>query len=562
MIFHVQDFRIMSFKTLSLSVFLGFLYLSILSSIYVSFEDKIYYWDYLTYYTKASRLNILYHSHPLKGIGKIFSSIWKADYNYFPAVIPSFFITLTQNHRQIYIQTLILFYCMPFCIFFTYIFSKIFNVTKTTSLLLPFILTLTNTAIIGTILRGFPDVGGMAFIECALILALSVDYSQNIKPKKAIYLGLFLWGAFLFRRWYAYTIVSLYISLPIFNYYYFNSRINAQKICNLVKNFCLAGVSSIFMLLACQFGLLRKILKTDYSVVYSAYQKPLHDSINAVLNECGIYLLPAFALGLIFIIFETNKRMKLYVSFCLFNLLFSIFLFFRTQSPDMQHIIPFSFWMMMIAAYGLQRLFHAFQGGKILQAGSCVLLPAALLVSLFCTRPYQIPVLRVLLPMQLIPLRVDTYQTYQNLVDDLEHDYKPHGDFAILSSSPVLNTSIVNNISDYRLITEDIAHVDLRDSDNWTALNTKYVVVVSPVQTHLPVSHQRMVTLPAHEILNHVGIGANYEKVGKRYELRPNVYAYIYEKTAPFSQDQIADFNQKLYSFYPDWKKKGLGYKN
>lgn len=534
--------------------------ISLISVFYVHFEDNIYYWDYLNYYAKAFQLNTLYHSHPLKALGKIFSSIWKSDYNYFPAIIPSLFIMSIGNHRQIYIQSIIFIYYVPFCVFFTYIFSRTFNISKLNKLLIPFIIVATNSAIIGVVLRGFPDVGGMVFIECAIILALSVDYSKRVNIKKSVLLGLCLWGAFLFRRWYAYTIVSLYISLPIFNYFYFNTRSNYKNIINECKNIFISGFSSVFMLLVFQFGLLKKIFRTNYSIIYSAYQKPLYESIYNVLIEFGFYLLPFLFLGFIFIWREKNRNIKLYLYFCTFNLMFSIFLFFRTQSPDMQHIIPFSFWMMMIAAYGLLRLFHNFQRGQILQVTLCAFFSTMLIISLFFNWPYRIPVLRGILPMKLAPLHIDSYKVYKNLVDDLYYNYKPYGTIAILSSSPVLNTSMIENISNYHLHIDDIAHVDLRDSGNWFALNAKYVVVVSPIQTHLPIAYQHMVTLPAYEILNHVGVGENYKKTGKCYELRLNVNACIYEKIAQFSQNEISDFNQKIYHYYPDWEKRHLGY--
>lgn len=537
-----------------------FFLIILLSFIYVYFENNIYYWDYSAYYSKSVYLNIFYHRHPFKAIGNIFSSVWKSDYNYIPAIIPSFFIMLSHNHRQIYIQSIIMAYYIPFCIIFVYLSLKIFNIPRARGVLIPLTLVITNCSTIGVVLRGFPDIGGMIFIEYAIVLACSIDYSQNVNVKKALLLGLCLWGAFLFRRWYAYTVATLYISMPFFNYYYFNSKIVYNKSINVFKNFLISGILSTFMALLFQFKLLNRIIKTNYSVVYSAWQDELFQSIIKLFNEFGYYLIPFFILGIIVSIYEQNRKIKVYIFFCMFNLIFSVFLFLKTQSPGMQHVIPFSFWMITITAYGLSTLFHSFQRGRALQISLCIFFYMELVVSLFCNQPYQVSVLRYILPMQLAPLHVESYQVYKNLVDDLEHDYKPSGTLAILSSSPILNASMIESISDYRLQIGDIAHVDLRDAGNWFALNAKYVVVVSPIQTHLPVTYQRMVALPAYEILNHVGIGENYKRIGKSYELKSGVYAYVYEKIKPFSQSAIADFNQKIYHYYPDWEKKHLGY--
>lgn len=547
-------------KNISVLMFFGFITLSAISAFYVSLENNVYYWDYLTYFNRATKLNALYHGHPFKAIGKIFSSVWKSDYNYLPSIILSFSIELTQNHRQSYIQTILLFYFMPFAALFVAIFSKITRVSHWKDLLLPSMLVFTNMALIGPLLRGFPDVGGMIFIECAILLAMVNDYSESISVKKSIQLGAVLWGAFLFRRWYAYTVVALYVSLPIFNYFHFNSKIYYKRLLNTAKSFLISGVSSIVFVLVFQFGLLLKILRTDYSVAYSAYQKPMMVSINAIFGAFGLYLVPFLALGVLFLIREKDKRLVLSLAFCLFNLIFSAFLFLRTQSPGIQHIIPFSFWMLMLAAYGAMRLFHSFRWGSVFQVVFCIILPTVLLVALFCDRPYQIPFLREMLPLRLAPITTENFQIYQQLVDDLEHVYKPQGSVAILSSSFVLNESIVENVSNYRLVTEDVAHVDLRDHFKSTLLNARYVVVVSPVQTHLALSDQRVITVPAYEILNGEGVGKNYKKVGRSYELKPGIYAYIYEKTEPFSADEIACLNGELYKYYPDWKAKGFGY--
>ncbi|QWA09336.1 hypothetical protein GTU79_18265 [Sodalis ligni] len=87
-------------------------------------------------------------------------------------------------------------------------------------------------------------------------------------------------GSFLFRRWYAYTIVSLYITLPVLVFY---DRLKTKNVAgikvltqvrNIALTFTTSAITTVLFSYAFQSGLIKRIIRTDYSVAYSAYQAP------------------------------------------------------------------------------------------------------------------------------------------------------------------------------------------------------------------------------------------------------------------------------------------------
>lgn len=533
-------------------------FFSLIALLYIHLEQNVYYWDYVTYYDRAVRLNELAAQSPVKPIFKIFSSIWKADYNYLAAIIPSLFVNLTGFHRQFYILSILLFYFFPALILFNTLLKAIFPHTTRQETRLLCLIPLTSVAFIAPTLRGFVDIGGLAFIELAILLTLKTDFSEKQSARKALWLGALLWGAFLFRRWYAYTIVSLFLSLPVLNYALFQKTCDRQRLKTLLAHFALAGLSAVALVLLFQFGLLRKILQTDYATIYHGYQKPFSASVVTTLKATGAWILPFFVFGLVSLRQEKDRRIRLCVLFSAFNLFTSFFLFCRTQSPGIQHVIPFAFWSLIIALYGILAAGRRLHSASLRAVYGTTLLGLSGLATycaLFTQAPYRVPVLNALLPEQTNPLQIENYPAYQNLTADLVRDYQPHGGIAVLSSSAVLNESMLNTLGDQKLHLISISQLDLRDQFDPSLLRARYLVITTPVQTHLAPSEQRVITLPATEILSGSGIGHAYRKIGASYRLSQGVTTLLYEQVAPIAQEDLNSLMDRFYAFYPDWKK-------
>jgi hypothetical protein len=413
-------------------------------------------------------------------------------------------------------------------------------------LLLSCILPLTFVAFWAPTLKGYPDISGLIPIIAALLYVSSSDFGDKVKIKKALVTGLLLWSPFLLRRWYAYTVVSLYISLPVLNYFlYNNAKHSFGRVAIIIKNFFVAGIFSVLLTLIFQGALIKRVIATDYATIYSAYQSSLSHSIENLYNDIGLYLFPFVIIGLLSIFRSKDRNDKILIIFSAFNLVFSFFLFTRTQSPGVQHCLPFALWALIIATLGLKTLLHlatskTYQYSMLIAVtGLCFFINYT---SLFSAKQYT--TIDKLLPIKSLPIHVDNFNNYVTLVKNIESLTQGNEKVTILSSSSVLNDDMINTIS-YRKLTGKIAYasqVDLRDGINIESLLSKYFVVADPIQTHLTPDGQRVITIPANEILSGDGIGAAFRRIGPAYKLSDGVTAYIYERTRSYTDKEIKNF--------------------
>ncbi|MGQ6465460.1 hypothetical protein ACUNET_23050 [Serratia sp. IR-2025] len=559
----------MKFNKFSLFIFLSFILLAIIiqTSAFIALEQNIYYWDFNGYWRMWEDFCVTFTNEPINSIRTVFHSVRHDDYNSLPVALTSWFYLFDLPSRLSYIISLTVMYLFPTVILFHLLCKRFSDNRAIEWLLITCILPLTFVAFWAPTMKGYPDISGLIPIIAALLYVSNNDLGDKVRIKKALVTGLLLWSPFLLRRWYAYTVVSLYLSLPVLNYFiYNNTKHSFERVIITIKSFFAAGTFSVLLTLIFQGALIRRIIETDYATLYSAYQSSLGYSIDTVCNNIGFYLLPFVIIGLLSVFLEKNRNSKFLVIFSAFNLIFSFFLFTRTQSPGIQHCLPFALWALIISAFGLKKLLQltnnkAYQCSVLgIVTVSCMFINYA---SLFSANQYQ--PFGKLLPIKSLPMHVDNFNNYVELVKNIEMLTQGNDKVTILSSSSVLNDDMINTIS-HRKLTGKIAYasqVDLRDGINVESLLSRYFVVADPVQTHLSADGQRVITIPANEILSGDGIGSAFRKIGVGFKLSGGVTAFIYERTRPYTDNEIKNFFSLFFEYYPQWKgiyEKGLYY--
>lgn len=529
--------------------------------IYVNAEQPVYIWDFKGYWSIFQDYGKLFNATPLQGFNTVLKAIRLHDYNPLPSALLFPFYWLFGGGRVSYILGIALLYLFPASCLTVYLFQKIFMANErimpsvygpvifAAFLFVPFW---------GPTLRGYPDIVGIIPISVAIILVLSSDFTQRPIYKKAIILGLLLWAPFLFRRWYAYTIISLYLTLPLLNYFlhrpsHTNSLVAAKW---LLVNFFIAGVSNIIAALALQYQLLKRILATDYSYIYSAYQCSRADSLHWLITSNGLLVLLLSGWGLLFCLMH-NRRSAIIAVFLTANLIISFFLFTNTQMPGMHHLISFSFWLLLLYMSGLFGIFHYLTNNNLKFTLS--ILFSIVLSIIFISSLSKLPVpvfISSLFPYHTRQQKLNNLDNYFTLTSTLEQLTAAGDKFAVLASNGNLSDDLISTLSN-RKIDERLAHssqVDLADKIRWQAFMARYMVVADPIQIHLKPAGQRVVTIPAKLLLTGQGIGKAYKKLDYDFLLNNGIHAYIYEKCRPFSQNEVADFLRKFYRFYPQWK--------
>lgn len=546
-------------KTLLL-YFLLSVFVVILVTCYIRLEQNIYYWDFKGYWKLWEDLAVKFSDDPLSAIDQLRHSIRHDDYNSLPVALITVFYVLPLSPRLSYILSLFIVYFLPVVILFSFIFSNLNTTNKKLSLFIGVLFPATFVAFWSPTLRGYPDISGFFFILLSVFVCIKNDLASKVDWKKAVLIGIALWAPFLLRRWYAYTIVSLYFSLPVLNFVLFSrGNFSVKRFKNVFVNFFVSGLVTCFFAILFQAPLLNRIIHTDYSFVYSAYQSSMAVSLKNLLHFTGGYLFPFAFLAVLGCGFKKfTYKQCLFIFFCLFNLVFSFFIFTRTQTPGVQHVIPFSGWILFVAMFGvLLCLEEVKKAGKLIFLGVCIATFSLCVLYYSLFNSHSDKMLVNIFPQKNLPLKVDNYSAYKDLVSKLESLTLNSGNkITVLSSNSVLNDDMLTTISSHKLdgkITYT-SQVDLRDGINITALLSRYFVVTDPVQLHLHPSGQRVISIPAHSLLNDENIGKAFRRLNEPYKLSNTVNAWIYERTRPFSAKEVDDFFNAFYIYYPDWK--------
>ncbi|WP_152473139.1 hypothetical protein [Tatumella saanichensis] len=219
--------------------------------------------------------------------------------------------------------------------------------------------------------------------------------------------------------------------------------------------------------------------------------------------------------------------------------------------------MPFALWELLVAGQGIFWLVTKVSHKAVQWLLTLVLSVLALAIQLHTLFGYPLPD-RIAnnLPVETLPMHVDNYKDYLAL-EKTVNQLTAHGDkVTVLSSNQVLNDDMLNTLS-HRQLEDRITYtsqVDLRDGINMLALQSKYVIVTDPPQIHLRADGQRVITVPVEAILNHQNIGQAFVRMEPGYVLDNGVKAWIYQRVRPFTPEEIGDFLQIFYQYYPQWK--------
>lgn len=533
------------------------LFVTYLTMHYVGMENNIYYWDSNGYWRLWQQFSLGFSIDPVGTLSRLASSIKNDDYNLLPVAFTSLFYAFGGEGRLTYILSLSIVYLLPVSLLFSVLLKQFSEKQSVCWTIISLVLPATFVAFWAPTLRGYPDICGLIFVISAIIYTCKTDLSGKLNIKRAIILGAILWSPFLLRRWYAYTVISMYLSLPVLNYFIYNVEGHSfKKIFRIGTFFFISGIVSILLSIALQWNLLVRVATTDYSFIYSAYQSSVASSLYNVLHDIGLYIFPFFIISVVVSIFTKKTKEKYLVIFSLFNLVFSFFIFTKTQSPGLHHCLPFALWVLIASAISIKWFLFKLNStvSKAIVVSFTIII--CLIInkqSLFNT---NINDFSKYFPTKYTPMRVDNYGNYVRLSSDIQSMLHNTEKLTVLSSSDVLNDNMLDTLSNLKLskYLTGMSQVDLRDGLSIPALMSRFIIVVDPVQTHLTPSGQQVITIPAKELLNNEGIGKAFKRVGNGYPLEKGATAYVYERTRPFTYDEMMDFISKYYVSYPQWK--------
>ncbi len=492
---------------------------------YILNEKYIYYWDNKEYFFAFKRCYELLSSKTPEFFSSLCHSIYFSHYNVFPVSLPSCF-GFIGTQRIDYIFLLYIIYYVPLIFLIAKNFCS--NYYKLFTCFYLAVCLLYTPFIIPT-LNGYPDIAGLIPLTVAIIISTKHSIHNAININRMIALGIVLYICFLIRRWYAYTIVSFYISYFITNYLFAYKK---RYIENIIVNILIAGTSTIFCVFIFQGGLAIEIATANYYSAYSAYDYGFFNNILNLLDCLPLLLVFVVLFSLFYIIYKKDSVGL----FIILLLVFNILLHAGIQRFDIQHRLPIFLFVLLI----LFRSLIICKNKKIVSV-CLVFVVCVNSLNYYSTLFDNTTIKYITQKEKYLPYKHEGYNELIRLLSTIKnlpnvYEYK----VSFFSSSKLLCDDMAETI--LGKIVVYTSHVDSRDGVPFKSLFSKYVIVTDKTQVHLGEHNQYVIKIPNEQIINQKGIGRAYKKISGPFFIGNDCNAYIYEKTRAFTNAEIDDY--------------------
>ncbi|QRQ88157.1 hypothetical protein [Cupriavidus oxalaticus] len=526
-------------------------------ALYLHGEHHLYVNDFRNYWIAYWKSSMQFTQNIGDWARQLRGEIWASDYNSLPAALLLPFSLVFGYDRYGYILGATLTYLLPVVLLSAKAASLILRDDEkpTLAFVLAAIIAACYVPYWAPTLMGWVDIAGLIPFVLAFVIVRTAGFGKRVRPGMAILFGLLLWMPFLMRRWYAFSIIAFILTAPI--YCMVLARIESEEawgkaFLRTAANFAVAGMFALTCLLIAQGGLVQSILKTSYSSIYIAYQRPPFEHLHDFGAHFGVLYLALALMGQLFIFKSALKRAE--VIFINANIFLLFSLFTRTQGFGPHHYLPLAFWVYLLICCGVWQILSsnpkAMRGAIV-----CVALPA---VFVFVASVYRIDSRTKWagLPRPAYNNQIGYEKVYKQLVYELNEIMKPGETFTVFASSMTLNRDVLLSASKEQLAGKDVdtSHVDLVQGLSVAPFMARYAVVADPIPTHLPEGMQTVITIPAQAILSGRGIGAAYKRLEGKYAITDDVTAYIYEKTRPYTLSEVEILLDDFYKRHPDWR--------
>lgn len=547
----------MLFKKVLFYVVMPMIFIMAFVRYYVGLELPIYYWDYVRSWKMFYQFPQLLTQDVGQFVQVFFEYMNAEEYNGLSTMILSPFYFLFGGGRASFISAIAIGYLIPLALLMSLMVGghskTALSCYNKNTLIFCFVICLTFIGFWKSILRGYTDIGGMIPLLVVIYYVFNHDFSAKLRIKHSLMMGALCWLAFALRRWYAYTVIAMFLVLPVHTLYVSTITDWQEKIKNTIANYLMMGMMSFVLVFILQQQVLQDILTVDYKYFYSAYRLPTQLNIQQFFENIGyIYLFLSLVCWLYAIKFIPNSREFLSVIYAISFISYA--LFYRTASPDIHHFVPMNVWFLFPILYVFTHLIFNV-GQKIFFAIPLVLSNVGIL---FVT---ALPIYKTqspLLPKNIYPLYVENFDNYKKLIGFLNDNLGEYETFSVISAGTRLNQSMILQIAnqDLRKKLVNNPDIDLRDGLPTFSLLSNYVVVSNPTYNYLP-HGQENINITTHLLTNQMGIGRHYTEVA-RFAIDGGD-AIVYKKQSSFSKEDIDDYLNRLIAYYPEWEREYRG---
>jgi putative flippase GtrA len=562
----------------NLKIVFLFLGLTILANVFATYymiqEHYIYFWDNSGYWLTYTNISKNFLENPLDALFWLYYSIQYSDYNHLP-VLPLVPVAwMFGTGRIAYILGITNVFLLPSVFVIGLLSQRIFLSQFHKVHILPLGLATISTLMFHKmwtpVFRGYPDIVGLLVLSIVLLLYFSKPLAEQ-KLLNLIAIGLLLCLVVLLRRWYVFWVVAFFPALAVscsidiyqrhgFSWSHYMAAIRNAVIIGLTFVIALYTIAEPFML---------KAINTDYSDIYSAYQfsrGSLFAPVWYLVKFFGWGVIICGLAGLIWLAVRKNTRTI--GIFLIAQLFITFVIFLRTQDFGVHHYYLLAIEIVLGISTLVTGLWIQITNKwwRITSVGT--VLSVLLISSAVTFSPIYANVSNILgsfVPQEpYYPLVRNDLDLLSGLLDRLgELELEQQGGIYVLASSKILNHDILENACKFdikqRSFCNHILHthnVDKIDGLPYPFFDATYLIVASPTQYHLRPEDQRVIGLPADEVMEDYGVGTSFQRLQGEFKLDDpdtnlKVTVWIFKKIRPFKEADLNIFLNEFGKYYP-----------
>lgn len=400
----------------------------------------------------------------------------------------------------------------------------------------------------------FPMLGYTGFVGfvdvacCGMgIWAYLIYTSDKPAVSRGILSGALLILSFLCRRYFLFFAASFGVAALVAKVFF-----DRKKWWDFLALFCSSGVFAVVF--ALRF-LLDKVLESDYSDLYAAYDLGLFADLFGFCRYFGLVMLLLFFIAALVDMARKEDRFRITMGLVQVAVCFVAFL--QIQSHGQQHLLMYLPPIAFVAVTALARAPQYMSAFLAISTAVYCFFPKVQPISFQeLDSPDLFPSFHFYGPQR---TDVDELLELADYLDTLS--FREDKTVAVLASSFTLNSETLSSLRASLDLPEtesgtSITYhgtVDKRDPFNWNTAFADYLVVGDPVQVHLGEENQQVMALLAHHVLDGTGPGKAYSKLAPTFHLANGVTVRVYKRMRPWRIEEYRAIANPLMRMYPEY---------
>ncbi len=537
---------------------------------YISAEETFYWWDYGGYYHWSVKIAGNLQTSPGETIKTFWDSLDK-DYSQLPLLPAIAFILMFGESRLVYVLAVALVYFLPFCLMLGAIATQLLAYYPRRHVFWSTIAIAILTPVAwAPMFRGFPDTGAAFLVAAAWFfyfrgkLATENSLSETIFTSM-VPAGICLGFAMLFRRHFAYDIVTLVAAISInaaielFSNWRQSRQQTKQNFYRQATQILAVGLSAILPIVVLAGNFVKRILESNYRDLYVSYSLPLSDSLFHYTTAYGWGIVILAVLG--WYGGMVTKRLQpvvariLAIAFAIGILEWAVYLRYDNIQYTL-HLTPYIIFGLAACFWTawpiLPRISH-----RVFVGIATIFVTINAMVGFFpvvdnpTATPLGVATHRWLHPLfsaTHAPIRRRDMDEIAKLVRFLRDRTSSKDAIYVAASSHVFNRSLLHNaeVAIYgrdgtQLQVPHIPQVDSRDVFTGKELfNADVVLIVKPIQYHLLPSEQDVVRVVVEAFTENWEFSQDFRQLSPRFFLQNGATVQVYQRVRPTSEEVAA----------------------